>query len=111
VAPVAIEPGIASCGGRPTWHDGLEGLYDAEADGDPAPKGPNPEHIYFAVADLDAVFARAERLGGLLDQIGDGGLPMGRTAVRPWGERSFYLQDPFGNPLCFVDEATVFTGT
>jgi hypothetical protein len=30
--------------------------------------------------------------------------------VRPWGERSFYAFDPFGNGLCFVDEKTVFTG-
>ena len=30
--------------------------------------------------------------------------------VRPWGERSFYAFDPFGNGLCFVDETTVFTG-
>lgn len=28
----------------------------------------------------------------------------------PWGERLFYANDPFGNPLCFVDKATVFTG-
>jgi hypothetical protein len=35
---------------------------------------------------------------------------MGRIATRPWGERSFYLRDPFGNPLCFVDAATLFTG-
>jgi uncharacterized glyoxalase superfamily protein PhnB len=34
---------------------------------------------------------------------------MGQIANRPWGERSFYLRDPFGNPLCFVDETTVFT--
>lgn len=30
--------------------------------------------------------------------------------VRPWGERSFYCRDPFGNGLCFVDEKTLFTG-
>ena len=36
--------------------------------------------------------------------------PMGRIARRPWGERSFYLREPFGNPLCFVDSATLFTG-
>ena len=38
---------------------------------------------------------------------------LGRRSVattRPWGERSFYLRDPFGNPLCFVDAATLFTG-
>jgi hypothetical protein len=34
---------------------------------------------------------------------------MGAIARRPWGERSFYMRDPFGNPLCFVDEASLFT--
>lgn len=28
----------------------------------------------------------------------------------PWGERLFYARDPFGNPVCFVDSRTVFTG-
>ena len=30
--------------------------------------------------------------------------------TRPWGERSFYARDPFGNPICFVDEKSTFTG-
>ncbi len=28
----------------------------------------------------------------------------------PWGERLFYANDLFGNPICFVDRKTVFTG-
>ncbi|MEV0398474.1 VOC family protein [Actinoallomurus sp. NPDC050550] len=36
--------------------------------------------------------------------------PVGAIAVRPWGERSFYAQDPWGNPLCFVEEGTVYPG-
>ena len=83
-------------------------VYAPRADGDPVDPHPNFEHVYFAVDDLEAAFARAERLGGLSTASGDGGLPMGRIAVRPWGERSFYLQDPFGNPLCFVDARTLF---
>jgi hypothetical protein len=62
------------------------------------------------VPDLEAVYARAQGLGGLSPATGDGALPMGRIAQRPWGERSFYMTDPFGNPLCFVDESTLFTG-
>ena len=31
--------------------------------------------------------------------------------VRPWGERSSYVEDPSGNPLRFVDEPTIFSGT
>ena len=85
-------------------------VYSPRADGDPRDPRPNFDHVYFAVDDLEEVYRRAERLGGLSEDIGDGRLPMGRIAVRPWGERSFYLKDPFGNPLCFVDSRTVFTG-
>jgi catechol 2,3-dioxygenase-like lactoylglutathione lyase family enzyme len=85
-------------------------LFDPLADGDRLELRPNVEHVYFAVADLEAVYARAQRLGGLAAETGDGDLPMGQIATRPWGERSFYMRDPFGNPLCFVDERTLFTG-
>ena len=62
---------------------------------------PNPDALYFAVADLEAAFDRARRAGcSQLDE---------RIATQPWGERSFYAKDPFGNPLCFVDETTLFT--
>ncbi len=63
---------------------------------------PNPDHVYFAVSDLDAVFARAGQAGcsELEAQI----------STRVWGERSFYAKDPFGNPLCFVDADTAYTG-
>lgn len=33
----------------------------------------------------------------------------GKIATRPWSERSFYIDDPFGNKLCFVDRTTMFT--
>ena len=85
-------------------------VYDPAADGDARTPRPNFDHVYFAVDDLEAVFARAQRLGTLSKEVGDGGLPMGEIARRPWGERSFYLRDPFGNPLCVVDAASIFTG-
>ena len=90
--------------------DVMLAVYAPRADGDDRTPRPNFDHVYFAVDDLPAVFERAQRVGGLSAVIGDGGLPMGQIAVRPWGERSFYLSDPFGNPLCFVDAATLFTG-
>jgi len=34
----------------------------------------------------------------------------GEIVKRPWGELSFYVEDPWGNGLCFVDETTLFTG-
>lgn len=33
-----------------------------------------------------------------------------KIKIQPWGERCFYAKGPFGNPICFVDEKTVFTG-
>lgn len=38
------------------------------------------------------------------------GDPAGAIATRPWGKRSFYVEDPFGNKQCFVDRATLFSG-
>ncbi|HKV90073.1 MAG TPA: VOC family protein [Thermoplasmata archaeon] len=81
-----------------------------------APEGPAPsrsfDSVYFATGALEAVYRRAKDLGCLLGgNLHDrADQPMGAIVVRPWGERSFYVMDPFGNPLCFVDETTVFTG-
>jgi catechol 2,3-dioxygenase-like lactoylglutathione lyase family enzyme len=106
-------PGFRISGGRHYFQCGqvILAVYDARADGDAgAAVRSNPEHVYFAVADLQAAFARAQQLGGLVKEVGDGGLPMGEIARRPWGEVSFYLDDPWGNPLCFVDESSIFRG-
>jgi hypothetical protein len=70
---------------------------------------PTPDYIYFAVDNLDEVFARAKALGCLAtDRFHDQNA--GEIVKRPWGERSFYCADPWGNGLCFVDEKTLFTG-
>ena len=78
-------------------------VMDPRADGDEREARPNQDHVYFAVKQLEAFHARATQLGGLAEE-------MGSIAERPWGEVSFYAQDPSGNPLCFVDETTLFTG-
>jgi catechol 2,3-dioxygenase-like lactoylglutathione lyase family enzyme len=71
------------------------------------------EAIYLATGDLEGVHGRARALGcldpGFLHD--DRGSPLGEIVVRPWGERSFYVRDLSGNPLCFVEEGTQFTGT
>jgi hypothetical protein len=61
------------------------------------------------VKDLDAIFARAKSLGCLSKEVvhGESG---GKISVRPWGERSFYAQDPWSNPLCFVEAGTIYPG-
>lgn len=84
--------------------------FDPQADGDGYAPTPLPEWLYFAVDDLDATFA-ACRAAGAVPAEGDvHGDPAGQIARRPWGERSFYVLDPFGNKLCFVDRATLFRG-
>jgi catechol 2,3-dioxygenase-like lactoylglutathione lyase family enzyme len=102
-ARVLEVPGVRVSGGRHYFDcDGtLLACYDAVADGDPTPVGPNPRHVYFSVDDVDAAHVRA---------AGAGGLDLTAVEVRPWGERSFYARDPFGNPICFVDSQTLFTG-
>jgi tRNA (guanine37-N1)-methyltransferase len=61
----------------------------------------NIEHVYFAVPDLKAAYARVRAAGPAWMED--------RVRSREWGERSFYARDPFENPICFVDERTAFT--
>jgi catechol 2,3-dioxygenase-like lactoylglutathione lyase family enzyme len=69
---------------------------------------PSPPSIYFAVDDIDAVHTRAKALDALAPfQVH--GQPSGDVLERPWGERSFYVTDPWGNELCFVQEGTLYT--
>jgi hypothetical protein len=65
--------------------------------------------LYFMVKDVDAVHVRATSLKCLSNEDVHG-TPAGDVVVRPWGERSFYADDPWGNPLCFVEEGTVYPG-
>lgn len=80
--------------------------YDPVADGDGKGDGWHPhfnQYCYFAVEDLEAVFRTARLLGcPWLDP---------EISEMPWGERLFYARDPFGNPVCFVDDKTLFTGS
>lgn len=73
------------------------------------PPHPAAKALYFTVKHLEPVFERAKALGCLSpEDIHDA--PGGGIVVRPWGERSFYGKDPWGNPLCFVEQGTVYTG-
>jgi catechol 2,3-dioxygenase-like lactoylglutathione lyase family enzyme len=82
-------------------------LVDPSVDGESAK--PLPDYIYFAVDNLDEIHARASALGCLAREDVHGAAS-GDIVVRPWGERSFYVNDPWGNGLCFVDKTTLFTG-
>jgi predicted enzyme related to lactoylglutathione lyase len=69
---------------------------------------PGPKSLYFAVDDVDAVHARAAALKALAP-FKVHGQPASEVIVRPWGEKSFYVTDPWGNELCFVQEGTLYT--
>lgn len=93
------------CGGT------ILACFDPRADGDEFEPVSNPESLYFAVDDIAVTYSACVRAGARLADGDVHGDPAGEVHIRPWGERSFYAVDPFGNKLCFVDQATVFTGT
>ena len=72
------------------------------------PPTPGPKSLYFAVDDVDAVHARADQLG-VLAPYRVHGEPASAVITRPWGERSFYVVDPWGNDLCFCQNGTLYT--
>jgi predicted enzyme related to lactoylglutathione lyase len=99
-------PGQRHAGSRVYFRSGGVTLQvvDVSSEGKPHPAA---KALYFTVRDLDAVFARARALGCLSKERVHGE-PGGTISVRPWGERSFYAEDPWRNPLCFVDVGTVY---
>jgi len=82
-------------------------LVNPASDGEKA--RPIPDYVYFSVRNLEAFHARAVALGCRSQEVVHG-KPAGDIVKRPWGERSFYAVDPWGNKLCFVDAQTLFTG-
>jgi len=102
-------PGTRVAPGRHYFHcEGvILGILDPKSEGHVAK--PIPDHVYFAVPDLGAIHAVARELR-CLSSGKVHGEPAGEIVKRPWGERSFYADDPFGNKLCFVDSSTLFTG-
>jgi predicted enzyme related to lactoylglutathione lyase len=97
-----VSPGrhYFDCGGT------ILACYDPVADGDQEEGGwrhhPN-QYVYFSVDDLEAALARCRDVG--CEIVGAGIQKM------PWGERMFWALDPFRNPISFVDEKTLFTGS
>src|SRR5882672_5386686 len=72
------------------------------------PPTPGPKSLYLAVDNVEAVHARASALG-ILAPYRVHGEPAGDVITRPWGERSFYVVDPWGNDLCFCKDGTLYT--
>ena len=83
--------------------DTILACYDPNADGDKQGNWNFHEnqYIYISVTDLESVRNKMKELDCK---------SLGEIEAMPWGETLFYANDPFGNPICFVDEKTVFTG-
>jgi len=99
-------PGERISGGRHYFNCGgtILACYSPKGDGDPLGKGwrfHGSQHVYFAVHNLAAMYKRVKAAGGAVEG------PIGKM---PWGERMFWARDPFGSPISFVDERTIFTG-
>ena len=96
-----VSPGrhYFECGGT------ILACYDPVADGDDPGDGwrhLENHYLYFAVSDLDAICNVIAEAGGEITA---------NIETMPWGERIFYAKDPFGNPISFVDQSTLFTGS
>lgn len=106
VTGIRVSPGrlYFDCGGT------ILACFDPRADGDDYDPRPNPEWLYFAVDDIESAYEACRNAGATLCKRDVHGTPAGEIATRPWGERSFYAEDPFGNKICFVDRGTLFTG-
>lgn len=80
-------------------------IYDPLADGDEIKqswKFHENQYIYIAVKNLDEIHSKIRNLDcRYVDET---------IEMMPWGERLFYANDPFGNPICFADESTLFYG-
>lgn len=111
-AAVLGDPGMRVSPGRHYFDcDGtILACFDPGADGDGYPATPLSEWLYLAVDDIEATYRACQGAGAVFDAGEVHGAPAGAIVTRPWGERSFYVQDPFGNKLCFVDCQTTYTG-
>ncbi|MBX3281844.1 MAG: VOC family protein [Acidobacteria bacterium] len=81
-------------------------VVDVSSAGQPHPAA---KALYFTVKDLETVFERARELNCLSTEDVHG-VSGGEISVKPWGERSFYVEDRWQNPLCFVEAGTVYPG-
>lgn len=76
--------------------------YDPIADGDEFDAIPNQNEIYLSSKDLERMRSISLKLDcPKVSEIED----------QPWGERTLYVTDIFGNQLCFVDQDTLFRGS
>jgi uncharacterized glyoxalase superfamily protein PhnB len=104
---LSSQPGERVTSGRHYFDCGgvLLAFWDPIADGDPAYRGPNAGTVYLSSDEpLDAVRKRVVGAGATPDDA------RGQVAEQPWGERSFYSFDLWGNRFCIVQRGTEYRG-
>lgn len=79
-------------------HNPILALVDLAADGEDRDARPNQGQCYLSTDHLQAAWDRAGRIAS-----------PSPIRTMEWGETSFYLSDPLGNPLCVVLEGSEFT--
>jgi catechol 2,3-dioxygenase-like lactoylglutathione lyase family enzyme len=101
-------PGVRHPGARHYFDCGgvIVALLDVSRGG--MPPTPGPKSLFFAVDDVDSVHERAAKRD-VLAPYDVHGEPASVVLTRPWGERSFYVVDPWGNDLCFCENGTLYT--
>lgn len=94
-------PGRRVAAGRHYFDCGgiILACFDASASMSDGDQRDHAEHVCFSLRNLDEAYERVKAAGPSWIESA--------VTTRPSGERSFYAKDPFGNPLCFVDEQTV----
>ena len=78
--------------------------YDPRSDGDPGDddwKFHENQYLYIATNDLTKTLESISAFGGEVTS---------EIEQMPWGETLFYAKDPFNNPICFVEESSIFLG-
>ena len=105
-ASILEDQGVRVSDGRHYFDCGgvILACYSPKEDGDEIGLGwrqHESQYIYFSVSDLEKTYQLVKESGAT---------EITEVDSMPWGERLFYAKDIFGNPICFVDEKTLFTG-
>ncbi len=96
--------GIQVSNGRHSFscEETILACFDPKVDGDDYEPKPNADHVYISVFNLDQVDSLIkDSAASYIEEF---------IKTQPLEEKSFYAKDPFGNPICFVDDRTVFSG-
>lgn len=98
------QPGMRVSPGRHYFDLGgtILACYDPHTDGDELGEGwkfHENQYVYIAVDYLAEIYSKLkpELIESEIEKM-------------PWGETLFYARDPFGNPICFVEEDSIFLG-